>query len=792
MAALYLARGRFAEAEPLLKESLAIYKSLVGQQHPDVAMSLNNLAELYRVQGRYAEAEPLLKQSLAIHKRVFGQEHPDVATSLNNLAALYFDQGRYAEAEPLLKQSLAMRKRILGQEHPLVANSLHNLASLYEAQGRFAEAEPLLKQSLAIYKSLFGQEHPDVAMSLNNLAALYQAQGRYAEAETLLKQSLAMRKRILGQKHPHVATSLHNLAVLYVTQRRYAEAVKLFAQAVEIQEYNLQYNLIAGSETQKQEYITTIFSTTNIVTSLSLQNITDNPEAVRLALKTILQRKGRILDFVTNTRSIIRKNLDPETEKLLDRLAQVRTQQANLIYKKPETINPQNDLKQLKALKEEAEKLEDKISRRSKTWRNQFEKVTLERVQQSIPAEAVLVEFVKYYPFDRKKDEWDKPHYAAYILTARGKPVGIDLGPAEVIEKSISEFRKNLRNRETWEPQDSLKASAKQLEALIWQPLQSLLGNKKHILLAPDSALNLIPFEALKDSQDRYLVQNYSFTYLSSGRDLLRIAQNNNSASSNISVMVGDPYFDIKGQINAFKQNTQRSLDRGFARLPSTKKEVELIHNIWPRSKVFTGDRATEQLIKQLDNPQILHLATHGFFLPANYEDSNPSSATTRGDRVGTSDNKVSQENAVKLSWVEGNLLRSGIVFAGTNLRSSGGEDGILTALEATNLNLQGTQLVVLSACDTGLGEPSIGEGVYGLRRALAIAGTQSQMMSLWKVDDKVTQESMVNYYQKLKEGFGRGEALRQVQLEMIDNPQQNHPYYWASFIFSGDWSELK
>ena len=587
--------------------------------------------------------------------------------------------------------------------------------------------------------------------------------------------------------------SLHNLAGLYVTQGRYPEAVKLLAQAVEIQEYNLQYNLVAGSETQKQEYITTISNTTNIVTSLPLQKITDNPEAVRLALNTILQRKARILDFVTNTRSIIRKNLDPETEKLLARLTQVRTEQANLIYQKPEKIEPQNDLKQLKALKEEAEKLEDEISRRSKTWRNQFEKVTLDRVQRSISAEAVLVEFVKYYPYNYKKNKLEKPHYAAYILTDRGKPVGIDLGPAEVIEKSISEFRKNLQNRHDWDPQNSsLKASAKQLESLIWQPLQSLLGNKKHILLAPDSALNLIPFEALKDSQDRYLVQNYSFTYLSSGRDLLRIAQNNNSASSNISVMVGDPYFDIKGQINAFKQNTQRSLDRGFARLPSTKKEVELIHNIWPRSKVFTGDRATEQLIKQLDNPQILHLATHGFFLPANYEDSNPSSATTRGDRVGTSDNKVSQENAVELSWVESSLLRSGIVFAGTNLRSSGGEDGILTALEATNLNLQGTQLVVLSACDTGLGEPSIGEGVYGLRRALAIAGTQSQMMSLWKVDDKVTQESMVNYYQKLKEGFGRGEALRQVQLEMIDNPQQNHPYYWASFIFSGDWSELK
>ena len=232
LALLYDHQGRYTEAESLYQAALAMRKRLLGNEHPAVALSLNNLALLYYHQGRYAEAEPLFQEALAMGKRLLGEEHPDVASSLNNLAALYHNQGRYAEAEPLYQEALAMRKRLLGEEHPDIASSLNNLALLYHNQGRYAEAEPLFQEALAIGKRLLGEEHPNMARSLNNLAVLYKNQGRYAEAESLYQEALTMYKRVLDNEHPEVARSLNNLAALYDHQGRYAEAEPLYQEAL--------------------------------------------------------------------------------------------------------------------------------------------------------------------------------------------------------------------------------------------------------------------------------------------------------------------------------------------------------------------------------------------------------------------------------------------------------------------------------------------------------------------------------------------------------------------------------
>jgi tetratricopeptide (TPR) repeat protein len=234
LAALYHSQGRYDEAEPLLKEALELCKCLLGDEHPHVASSLNNLALLYHSQGRYDEAEPLLKETLGLYKRLLGDEHPHVATSLNNLAALYDSQGRYDEAEPLYKEALELYKRLLGDEHPNVASSLNNLAGLYHSQGRYNEAEPLYKAALELRERYLGNEHPHVAQSLNNLAELYRYQGRYNEAKPLYKEALELYKRLLGDEHPDVATSLNNLAALYDSQGRYDEAEPLYKAALEI------------------------------------------------------------------------------------------------------------------------------------------------------------------------------------------------------------------------------------------------------------------------------------------------------------------------------------------------------------------------------------------------------------------------------------------------------------------------------------------------------------------------------------------------------------------------------
>nr|WP_232224210.1 tetratricopeptide repeat protein [Mastigocladopsis repens] len=242
LAGLYNSQGRYSEAEPLFQQALELSKRLLGEEHPHVASSLNNLAALYNSQGRYSEAEPLFQQALELSKRLLGEEHPDVASSLNNLAGLYKSQGRYSEAEPLYQQALELRKRLLGEEHPDVASSLNNLAGLYGSQGRYTEAEPLYQQALELRKRLLGEEHPSVATSLNNLAGLYESQGRYSEAEPLYLQALELSKRLLGEEHPRVASSLNNLALLYKSQGRYSEAEPLYLQALEICEQRLGVN----------------------------------------------------------------------------------------------------------------------------------------------------------------------------------------------------------------------------------------------------------------------------------------------------------------------------------------------------------------------------------------------------------------------------------------------------------------------------------------------------------------------------------------------------------------------
>jgi len=232
----YEGQGQYSLAEPWYSECVRVLRDRLGENHPDVAQSLNNLALLYRSQGRYTEAEPLYVQALELRRTLLGENHPDVATSLNNLALLYSSQGRYTEAEPLYLQALELCRNLLGENHPHVASSLNNLALLYDSQGRYSEAEPLYVQALELYRTLLGENHPHVATSLNNLALLYDSQGRYTEAEPLYVQALDLWRNLLGENHPHVASSLNNLAALYYHQQRYVESETLFVQALELYE----------------------------------------------------------------------------------------------------------------------------------------------------------------------------------------------------------------------------------------------------------------------------------------------------------------------------------------------------------------------------------------------------------------------------------------------------------------------------------------------------------------------------------------------------------------------------
>jgi CHAT domain-containing protein len=339
------------------------------------------------------------------------------------------------------------------------------------------------------------------------------------------------------------------------------------------------------------------------------------------------------------------------------------------------------------------------------------------------------------------------------------------------------------------------------LAAWIVDPLTPYLADRDHLLISPDSELNRIPFEALQTEDGRYWVEAHQISYLNSGRDLLKL--NLTAPSQRPAVIVANPNYDAAAATATTAPWAADSPRRNIAGgvtdlaqfrvgpLPGTALEAAAIAPLLPDAQVLTETDATENALKAVQSPQILHIATHGFFLGDSASASD--SHAERGIGVVAAAPPVGQTTPASRSiTVENPLLRSGLALAGFNPRSSGDEDGVLTALEAASLNLVGTQLVVLSACDTGRGDIANGEGVYGLRRAFTLAGAEAQVLSLWQVDDYGTQSLMTQYYQALLQDQGRAAALRQVQLQMLQSGgRYADPYYWAAFILTGDWRSL-
>jgi CHAT domain-containing protein len=293
------------------------------------------------------------------------------------------------------------------------------------------------------------------------------------------------------------------------------------------------------------------------------------------------------------------------------------------------------------------------------------------------------------------------------------------------------------------------------------RPLRASFGDATRLLISPDGELNLVPFEALVDDGGRYLIERYAMSYLTSGRDLLRMQIPRLSRSN--PVILADPLF---GEAAASGKAARDAIY--FAPIAGTAQEARAIKSLFPEATLLTGRDATKAALQRLDGPRLLHIATHGFFLQ-DVAGQKPQPAVT----------------------AQNPLLRSGLALAGANVRPAQEDDGILTAMEASSLRLWGTKLVTLSACDTGVGEIRNGEGVYGLRRAFVIAGAETLVMTLWPVSDAITREPMEAYYAGLRAGFGRGDALRQAKLAMLKQKDRQHPFYWASFIQSGEWAGL-
>ncbi len=770
--------GDYAQAELWCNRALQIRKVKFGSESAEAADSFNELGAIHHYKGDYVRAEPLYQRALAIWQKTLGADHPNFAAAHHNLAAFYREQRDYTQAEALYLQAIELRERKLGRDHRDLAESLNGLAAVYHDQRQHARAEPLYRRALEINEQTLGRDHPGVTTALNNLAVLAYDQGDYAKAEALYHRALQISEQALGPAHPDVALWLYNLAVLYRAKGEASQAIAHLARVCEIRESDLSRNLLTGSERQKLAYLAIFAVETNEALSLHLQAAPDDQQSLDLAATTLLRRKGRALDAMTDTLARVRRHASASDRALLDRLSGVRTQLAALTFRGREAGDPADYRSQLQRLEEDADRLEAEVSANDLEFRAQTQPITLATIQSAIPQDAALVEFALYTPRDAGMKGYSNPRYAAYVLAAKGQPRWVDLGEAAAIDLAVAELRQALRDPFRLD----VKRYARAVDKKVMRTVRALLGEARRVLIAPDGSLNLIPFAALVDEQNRYLVTRYSFTYLTSGRDLLRLEAQQSGQGNPL--IIADPAY---GQpANAQPESQSRSLVP-FARLRQSAREAQAIKAILPEATLLTGEQATEAALKQASAPSILHIATHGFFLPAIEDEPGPTGTPPPGGTVAAP-RSLSQTPA---SRIENLWLRSGLALAGANARRSNEDDGLLTALEAAGLDLWRTRLVVLSACDTGVGEVKNGEGVYGLRRALALAGSESQVMSLWPVSDAATREWMVSYYKALQAGHGRGAAVREVQLRMLKRPQRRHPFYWASFIQSGAWTNL-
>ena len=825
LGSLYNLQFKYKEAETLLIKSLEIEKNNIGKTHSYYGTTLANLALLYQNQGKYSLAEPLLKESVEITKNNLGENNLEYATSINNLALLYFLEGNYLKAELLFLKALDIRKNILGDTHPDYALSLDGLAKIYKAQGKFSIAETYFLKATEINKNTFGFKNANYATSLNNLAGLYQKQRKFKEAELLYLKASNIYNEIYGEKNLDYAVSLSNLALSNYYLNKYSQAEQLFLKAINIIKQVLGENdpyyitithhlailyRLEGDDNKASNYYDHFISLDQKKTIDDIYTLTENELITYINLKKI--NLSSPLSFLTDFPGQFPKNnySSFNSELLIKNLSlRNKKQIKNAIQKSDNRLLKDkyehfvSNKKQLAKLSEfplnkrpsifinlldETDQLEKDLSKESTSFSN-FKKtisVTFDQIKDKLKENEVLVNIVSYKYY--KKSATDSIVYSAFILGKDFKyPKFIPLFE----EKQLAFLLERNKSQ-----QDSTRINKQYLEKaisdLFLKPLEKELEGISTIYLSPSGIGHQIDFAALLINETQTLGNKYKLHILSSPAEIMEYKVEKFDKKSNLELLLyGDIEYDKTNDIakvtpDIIENNeTIRELQTlsgipEFGYLAGSKKEIVTIQAKGTQNGFKTtllDDRnATEESIKQLDgrsSPFVLHLATHGYFF-ADPEQETPNNFISETEKT----------NIYKAS--DDPMLRSGLVFAGVNkywsktVENTSTDDGILTASEISNLDLSACELVILSACETGLGEVKGSEGVFGLQRAFKMAGVKNIIMSLWKVPDAQTAELFDVFYTECFSGKTIHEAFQTAQAKM---KAKYSPYYWAGFV---------
>lgn len=779
IAILYRDAGKFAETEPLLNKALAIRKKILGEKSAEYAETLQNLASLYKLMGRYQEAANKYQKVLDTRKEILGELHPDYATTLNALANLYKRTNNLDKAEPLYVEALNIRKTAFGEENAEYAFSLDNLANFYQSTNQYQKAENIYKQALNIRRKVYGTSHPIYAGSLNNLAVLYEKSKQFAKSEQLYTEALNVFRATLGNKHPNYIATLNNLSMLYESQQKFEQATPLFRELADNTLEQIQRNFSTLSESEKRQFFASnkpfLDNFILFAANSYFRKSKDYAGLLEEAFQLLITTKGIVLNSTGKARQEILASNDAKMIANYEEWLKIREMIAKLYNVGTAELKRYNI--NLDSLENKAKSLEKNLTAKSKAFSEAFDTrlFTWKDLQAKLNEQEALFEIT------RIQGEKGKVFYVIFIIkkSTKNTPEVLIINNGTELEEALAFYKNSIKFRK----------EDKESYSVYWKPFEPFLADVKKIYFSADGVFTQInPATLLNTETQKYVLEQYNIALITNAKDLLQTKPNINLTGK--AVLIGNPTYQIQAisdARNILDLDNQDSFwlrNSIFASLPATQIEIDNIDKTLQNvrgmqiRKILEKDATEARVKNELNQVQLLHIATHGFFIPSKYDDETHSKIISL-DKQNDDDTQ------------DDPMLRSGLIFAGvtdyfrSEKRNQNEEDGILTAYEVMNQNLDNTALVVLSACETGLGKVQAGEGVYGLQRAFKIAGTKSLMMSLWKVDDKATQELMQTFYEEWVKSNNKMQAFVTAQAKLKE--KYKHPYYWGAFVMIGE-----
>ena len=744
MATSAYTNGNYLEAVRIQERAVEVWERTNAPKNQNYIAMLNLLASCYyKIQNTNASINASLK-SIEVIKSLSGEYNEEYTSALNSLAVLTCNAGRYNDAIKLGTQLVDITTKTIGERNALFAIYLSNLAGYYSLAGDMRQAFFYENRALAIRKEILGEDDPQYAASLNNLANYVVKLGNYGEAVRLESEVLKIRKAALGDRHPDYTFALFSLASYNLLARNYADAQKQFDECYNL--LNSYVMLYFSSMTyQERRNFWSKYSTFFRERLVYAADLMDNPQQTILAYNGQLLSKGLILNAEVEIHKLIQQSGNAQLASSYKKLSANRALLDNL-YQTPPKDRKMNADSLLSVIDNEELMLVQSLKPYGDYTRNLS--IKWNDVQKNLNNNDIAVEFASY------KDSLNRDVYVALVVAKEMKAPEIVrlFDQEELIAIKTADFYKTSK-----------------LYNLIWKPLTKYLNKANKVYFAPCGKLHTIGLEYMPDDNGNVLSEQYSAYRLSSTRELA-ITHNDNPNKK------AATYGGIR-----YDASEETTLKRSGAAvyLAGTKVESEavasLLSAVHYEVTALSDTAATEESLKNLSGTglKILHIGTHGFYY-------NEDELSALGSSIFLDKNLTQEDRS---------LSGSGLLFAGANIIltadtrkavTDGSDDGILTAKEISRLDFKGLDLVVLSACQSGLGEVT-GEGVFGLQRGFKKAGAHTLVMSLWNVSDEATQLLMTEFFKNFTLGMTKRDAFVAAQKSV--RKQFPHPGLWAAFV---------